>query len=610
MPYKLNPITGKFDYYEPSTMTAHAFGGALHTASTLAQVNSRISNANLDASTATRTPKAHGASAHTGTLGSHANLSGIQGGAVGEYSHLTDAELELLTSISVNSEPTGFPLLGSDVTIAFSDAGPDRTFSITPTGASFDYYIAGVKYTKTTPQTVQITDTEGLWWIYFDGGTLTANQTLPSDIFWGKAAAGIIYWDATNKEHILCGLETHGTRMSGATHKLIHQTIGAMWEHGLAPDSLVTGGDGDTASHAQIGVAIGEFHDEDIGIDISALGSTDDKTVLYRDGAAGNWRRKTPDAYPVIPAAAGSNRLAYNEWTGAAWQQTEVANNQYVLCHAFATNCVTSNNIVFIQGQASYGNIPAARAGAQTELNSISLAGLPGPEFVPLFTLLFLTQTGMANAVKGATRNVDGAGGEFIDWRTSSAGGVVGVTTTTTFLDKEFLPIEWAEDGISPPADAELITAGTNGNVRVRKFDSGSVEDVTFLWDVPDDIVLSSGIKFKVKGIITEATGPAADEGVNFKLSGYSSGDGDDLDGTFGDEVEISYVDLNGGGVTAQDDQFITDYSGQVTITNLAAGETVLLHFERDTADDDDDYGQDIGVFGISIQYTRTLTSS
>ena len=67
----------------------------------------------------------------------------------------------------ISHEPTGFPNT-TDSTIDFSDSSPDRTFTITPAVSSFYYYICCNKYTVSSADSVQITDTEGLWFIYYN----------------------------------------------------------------------------------------------------------------------------------------------------------------------------------------------------------------------------------------------------------------------------------------------------------------------------------------------------------------------------------------------------------------------------------------------------------
>ena len=180
---------------------------------------------------------------------------------------------------------------------------------------------------------------------------------------------------------------------------------------------------------------------------------------------------------------------------------------------------------------------------------------------------------------------------------------------TSTFEEETFIPISWGCDGSAPPEGIAIITSGT-GSVQVRKFDDASVEDVVIPWQVPQDIVAGDGITFQVLGVITEAAAPAATEGVSFKMSGFCIGTGDALNGTFGTEVESANTDLNAAGCTAQYDLFYTTESTAVTVTGLAAGELALLHFERDTADADDDYAQDVGEIGVAIRYNRAAVAA
>lgn len=197
------------------------------------------------------------------------------------------------------------------------------------------------------------------------------------------------------------------------------------------------------------------------------------------------------------------------------------------------------------------------------------------------------------------------------DLRDAPSGGSVGNTAAVVKseqIEKVFLPIGDAEDGASAPAAIATVTSG-NGSVKARKFDSTLVEDVVIPWVVPDDIKAADGIKFEALGVITETTAPTSGQGVSFKMSGYSIGVGDSLGGTFGTEVESNDADLFASGCTAQYDCFRTTQSGTVTVTDLAAGELTMLHFERDTADADDDYAQDVGMYGVVIEYTKVLNS-
>ena len=107
--------------------------------------------------------------------------------------------------------------------------------------------------------------------------------------------------------------------------------------------------------------------------------------------------------------------LAWNQFTGGAWQQTEVANNNFVLSHIFATNDM-EQPIVAIQGQSTYGNVPSAREGATVEIHNLITTGLPFVEFVLIGSVIFKPATTMANAVKGATVSTD-EGDDYVDFR-------------------------------------------------------------------------------------------------------------------------------------------------------------------------------------------------
>ena len=61
-------------------------------------------------------------------------------------------------------EPTGFPNR-TDSSLSFTDAS--RRFEINPTGASFDVYVKGRKFTKTS-EFIILSATEGNHYIYFN----------------------------------------------------------------------------------------------------------------------------------------------------------------------------------------------------------------------------------------------------------------------------------------------------------------------------------------------------------------------------------------------------------------------------------------------------------
>jgi hypothetical protein len=188
-----------------------------------------------------------------------------------------------------------------------------------------------------------------------------------------------------------------------------------------------------------------------------------------------------------------------------------------------------------------------------------------------------------------------GSGNVKIDNDLDVTGNVLGRLVT------EFVPIEWAQDGATPPAVTTTLSSG-NGSVQIRDFDDATSEDVLIPWQVPANIDATAGIKFTVQLAVSNATGPTA-EGVSFKMSGYSVGSGDSINGTFGTEVASDATGLT----EVQYDLITTTQSTTVTVTSLAAGEMAMLKLYRDHDAAADDYGQDIGVIGVIIEYTQDL---
>jgi len=325
---------------------------------------------------------------------------------------------------------TGFPEQNAAVKqsdASFADV--DRTFRLAPNagGGYTEYYIwqKGQKYIFDTEQSVVIPDEEGMFWIYFDAGVMdyiknpTAGET--DDLIRNKVLVAAIYWNATDNEAVIIGDERHGHVMSSDTHAFEHFTAGAKWISGLALSDILSNESGDLDTHAQFGVDSGFTTDEDLTNAISAIASTTGLPILYLDGANGDLRRIAETGFSVLTdttAGVGvTGRLVWNEFTGGAWQLSTITNNDFVLCHVFSTNSKQDPVVAFL-GQGDYGNISAARAGANTEISTI-ITNYPSPELIPIATVIFQTGNGYANAVKGRIRTTD-EGEDYVDWRTTA----------------------------------------------------------------------------------------------------------------------------------------------------------------------------------------------
>jgi len=170
--------------------------------------------------------------------------------------------------------------------------------------------------------------------------------------------------------------------------------------------------------------------------------------------------------------------------------------------------------------------------------------------------------------------------------------------TDTAVYDYETIPIAWMQDGTTAPA--ALDEASSRSPYVYRDFDSAADEDVNFVWKVPSNLS-GTVVQYRVYYLITAATGPTSTEGVAFSLAGVSAGDNDATNGTKGTAVTVTDEALD----AAQWDIMVTDWSGDVTITDLAAGEVAEINFERTTGDAADTYAQDVGVAFVEIRYSK-----
>ena len=285
---------------------------------------------------------------------------------------------------------TGWPRTPG-VTLSFV-GGTTRTLTVTDGGSAY-YYIDGVKYTLGGNKTVIIDDLEGLWYIYFDGATLTASQSIWSFTAEDKALVSFLYWardvgTPANGKAIIVGWELHSFHMSGATHARLHYAGGARWETGL----LVA-----DAGSEDINVSAGDVWDEDLNIAI-----TDDDTptalfeqilspaqlpIYYRDGAS-NWRiyeaNEKANLTDVGYLTGTPALLKYNDPT-TTWSNETVGLNNYVAYYVVATNEQT-RPVALIMGQRTDNKLSDAKV--NNVFSGLSLAGLPFEEMVVLARLI------------------------------------------------------------------------------------------------------------------------------------------------------------------------------------------------------------------------------
>jgi len=336
----------------------------------------------------------------------------------GSYYTATDVEgalQEIRAANAAKNDNTGFPTKTTS-TITFTDG--TRTFSIQPTATNFEYYEDSVLFTS-TGDTVVIDDTEGIHIIYYNNGVLTSvanpSEYFASNLIMTKPLVSIVYWNATDNEAIYVGEERHGMQMDGNTHAYLHYSNGLVYRNGLGLNTMSVDGTGITVD-AQFGIDAGGVSDEDLGLQISAVTSTTGLPIYHMTGSTVTWNKTIVSGFSARTLDnTSATRLAWNEYTGGAWQLTEATNNDFVLCHIFATT-EKDNPMIAIMGQNEYNTKSQARTGAQTEINELVLNDIMFPEIRPIGTVILQTNTSYTSAINAKVVSTD-EGDNFIDWR-------------------------------------------------------------------------------------------------------------------------------------------------------------------------------------------------
>ena len=321
--------------------------------------------------------------------------------------------------VALDGEPNGFADR-SDATLGWDDG--TRTLTLTGT---YDIYSDGTKFTK-TGGTIEISDTEGAHFIYYDGsGDLQELTSFDISLINQYAFVAEVYWDATNGAAIPWVVnELHGASMSPDTHEYLHNTVGAAYVSGMGLSGMTTSNNptGADDEQCQFTAEGGEMRDEDIPQGIQLRSSlTNAIPVMWKTGADGSavWRMDDTRSFPVTNLGTTAGRVMWNELTGGSWQLTEIsANNRFVLAHIYAIPGLNpaTGNLVAIVGEADYQNVTSARAGAHEEATALALGGLPSLEFVLVATVIAKTNSTWTNTPKAGFTVTD-TGDDYIDWR-------------------------------------------------------------------------------------------------------------------------------------------------------------------------------------------------
>jgi len=280
--------------------------------------------------------------------------------------------------------------------------------------------------------------------------------------------------------------------------------------------------------------------------------------------------------------------------------------NQHGVEYTFVLNGLATGGLLF--GDSSPD--AAGEIGYDGELKyydavgSKTVATVGGALGTPSFTALNMPSSNAdpgttAGQIKHDSTDSNAASDGSVKWfsgnhvNTLVSACAVADDSYTIITKTEYIPIGYAENGAAAPADA-TVWADTR-KARVRVFASDADDDVEIHWMVPDDYV--GGIKFRAIGFVDNATAPANTETVILNLAGCSVGNSDDGGCTLGTGVTSTFT---ADATYAQHDRWSSAWSNEITVTDIAAGESAMLKLFRDV---DDTYGQGIGVAGIEIKY-------
>ncbi len=305
-------------------------------------------------------------------------------------------EFNLQPTLDGKMEVTGFPTDADGrtyfCTLTYNET--TRTVTITPTGATFDIFVGGVKHTFTGAQSIVHGAQQGVHFVYFDTtGTLVTSQ-VPWDIL-SHVPTCYVFRDAISGLSIAWE-ERHHANRDLYWHANQHYNEGTKARSGFAISGYVLNSSVD--ANIAFAIASGIVDDEDIAVTTEALPDAGPYTIMRRSGAAGDW---VIDRTPVLPFLISGSDAAYNQWTGATWQMTASANNRFLNYYVLATSALpstaitpaSSNQYILIPGQATFNTLALAQAEL---ISAIQWGDIPFQEVAPLYKITLQRSNGYA----------------------------------------------------------------------------------------------------------------------------------------------------------------------------------------------------------------------
>lgn len=259
----------------------------------------------------------------------------------------------------------------------------------------------------------------------------------------------------------------------------------------------------------------------------------------------------------------------------------------WIIClFLFVYPCHASQIDGAVETPASIGAEPTQTAVSQVEAEAGTEAGIRSWSPVRVFQAVAAKLT----ATLGAAYDTE-----------AELAALFGAKAPADFYDYYEISIEAGIDGAVAPDVAEVLTS-TNKAV-IRQFSGTANQDAFLSFEAPPDLKTgATGLYFRVIGFVSNATAPAENEVISFTLAGASIANSELLSSALGSAVASTYT---APATLAQYDRIATPWSSLVTITGLAAGETIMLNLIR-LATTTDTYAQKFGVAKIQVKIMRT----
>lgn len=422
--------------------------------------------------------------------------------------------------LSGKIDKTGMDHVAGVMTMDLSYNETTRTVTITPTGASFDVYIAGVKHTKTGPQSIQHGAEYGKHFVFYDEtGTLVTRQTA-----WdlrAHAPVFVAFWDDSSSD-ALPFYELHKSDRGLEWHVNAHNTIGTLASRTGFTASGYTLNDGSTDAAVTLSIGSGKLRDEDIEVITETLADGGPYLILERSGASGLWRTSHSS---VLPFLYTGNTLQYNQLNGGVWGRGAVTEDYYVNVFAVGLTCLPADKITpahpgslqfaFFPGQQEYSTQEAAFA---ESFSALSWGDMPIEEGAPLYQITIrrnaTAPTAYTNTARCAYMRVQKLAGSLA--QQSSGSGTAAITAT----DVSFAPAGGIAASNVQAALVELDTEKISGTRSVTLKTSDQAFTSTNYADVSQmSFAVAANSTYHFRFLAAYSTSDAA-VGISFAING------------------------------------------------------------------------------------------